>query len=243
MVRGRHYHACVSRDGTCMLGGWNVRQGHGGEGRQAPMQIARAGEMNADDIIAWQGSSIGDDTSSWPNQYGSAVCLDNNGVGETPPDVQYRNWTATVAAFLGALGLHPGHVIDHAASTNRKVDLTAVVPILNPTRWMADIATQHALLTEGPTAVSNHCIAMDVHPRGGYGQLTEKGYVYLNGPGVHYHGGLQDWVGITQAGVTCTAFRFTHTGSGYYITTSDGNQHTFGDAAFHGAAAPDMVPG
>ena len=43
VVHGKHYQCCVSRSGVACLGGWQVRQGHGGEGRAGPMNELATG--------------------------------------------------------------------------------------------------------------------------------------------------------------------------------------------------------
>lgn len=242
VVAGKHYHSCVARDGVCALGGWQVRQGHGGEGRTAPMSLARRGEMTLADIRHWQGSGAGDDTSSQPNQYGASVCIDNSGVGEVPPETQYRNWVATAAAFAVSIGRHSaGHVIDHASSTNRKVDITAVVGALDPARWLADIGTYIALLTNGPEdpIVAQTAVAMTPTKTGrGYWILANDGGVFSYGD-ANYAGGIikADGSKLTQSPpVDIVA---DPDGRGYWVLVADGGVFSF-DAPFWGSAVDDI---
>ena len=243
VVAANHYHYCAGRDGVIYVGGWNVKQGHGGEGRQAPLNIARSSLMTLDDLDHWQCNNAGDDTDSWPNRYFTAVAIDNDGVGEKPTDVQWYAFTGCAAAILVGLGKDTRSLIDHASSTNRKIDV-ATSPAMPLATWHSDIGYCVDLLTNGPDTMSNDCVSMDVHPSGkGYAQLTEKGYVYVNaepGSGVRYYGGVSD-TDVIAAGHRATSIRWTKDGGGYYITTSDGNCFTVGSAVWYGAAAPDMV--
>ena len=242
----RCYHAAVSRSGVVKLGGWQVRQGHGGEGRTTPMRLAVSGSMSLDALRAWQASGQVDDTSSAPNQYGYGVCLDNNGVGEPVSDVQWYAWCAAMATFvILAGGSSVGSVIDHSASTNRKIDLSGS-PAIAVDRWWADIATHLDVLQKGPAAVTNFCVGPPaVHPDGSYAQVTELGFVYVSpapGSKARYHGGMQDAANV-KAGARCTGIAWTPDGDGYYVNTTDGYCTGFGDAPDYGSAQPDMVPG
>jgi len=150
-VAANDYQCCVARSGLVCLGGWEVRQAHGGKGRTAPIQLARDGQMTVDAIRDWQSSGAPDDTDSWPNRYGVAVSIDNSGVGEIPPDAQYENWCKTAAVMLDAIdATGPGHLIDHASSTNRKIDITPIVDLLDPARWYATIGDYLTQLRGGP---------------------------------------------------------------------------------------------
>lgn len=247
VVAGRHYHACVARNGRCALGGWAVRQGHGGEGRTQPLDIARRGAMTLTDIRHWQTSVGADNTDSWPNQYGIGICIDNSGVGEVPPDVQYRNFVATAAAFLVANGLGPAAVIDHASSTNRKIDITAVVPVLDPSKWLADIATYHAMLTNPvptpPEPVMNTAVDFAVSRSGkGYVVLARDGGVFAYGD-ITYRGGTNrdPKTGRPYTTSPPVAIGADPDGDGYWILVEDGGVFSF-NAPFHGSAVHDMNP-
>jgi hypothetical protein len=145
------YHCCVSRSGVAKLGGWKVRQAHGGKGRVAPIETARRGAMTVDELKAWQLSPVGDDTDSMPNRYGLSVAVDNNGVGEPVPDVQWEAFTATAAVMLDCIDrITAGYLIDHSASTNRKIDL-ATSPALPVDDWYRDIGHQLDRLHDIPS--------------------------------------------------------------------------------------------
>lgn len=240
-VAGHDYHACVDRAGVVHLGGWKVKQAHGGSGRADPQSTARQGGMTADVWRRYHDDQAGDDNDSGANRDFYGVSIDLDGVGEVAGDAQWYGYTSALAVFLhmcGATG--PAWLCDHASSTNRKVDLGP--PSVSIDLVFADVATMLALLVEGPTAVTNRCVGPPaVHPAGGYAQVTSRGYVYVNGPGATYHGGAQDEPVVRDHGVDCTGIAWTPDGAGYYIGLDDGNVIAR-DAEWYGAAAPDMVP-
>jgi hypothetical protein len=95
--------------------------------------------MSLEAINAWQNDPTGDDTSSMANERTLAVVIDNDGVGEAPTPECYTAFVATAAAFLHALGRTGDHLLDHASSTNRKVDLIGTTLELDPSCWFPDI--------------------------------------------------------------------------------------------------------
>lgn len=237
---GRHYHACVSREGIVKLGGVDVRQGHGGEGRTQAMRLAVTGAMTLDLLRDWQASAQADDTSSGPNQYGYGVALDNNGTGELVPPDQWRAWCAAMAAFaVLAGGTSVGSVIDHSASTARKVDLSTS-PAIDVSRWWADVATCIALLVEGPAAM-NTALRIGSTPTGrGYFILAADGGVFTYGDAV-YRGGLVDYDGPHPPNGPAQDLDVTAV-DGYRILTTTGQVFAFGSAGWAGSAETDLNP-
>ena len=234
VVAGRCYHACTSRAGVVMLGGWQVRQGHGGEGRTSPQSLARSGRMTVADLDHWHGDPSPDDTSSGANQDFYGVCIDNDGVGERPTDVQWHAFTASLAVFVAMTGgTTPGYLADHAASTNRKIDLVSM------TAAMCDAVGHHLeLLLGGPHAMTE-LVDLCLTPEGdGQFILSTAGDVYTYGRAT-YAGGLgnPDGTRLTSSAPRCIR---AHPDGGYYIGVADGGVFTFGGAPFHGSATNDF---
>ena len=232
------YHACINRKGICKLGGWQVKQAHGGSGRTQPIDLARTGGMTVDTLVAWQNNPAGDNTDSMPNRYGLAVAIDNNGVGEPVPSAQWHAFTATAAVLLDCIGrTGPDWLIDHAASTNRKIDL-ATSPALPPARWYADIATQLAILQGGPPAMADilRRIAIPRTGHGMYGVSRDGGLFTLNEKGRNdavYYGSLFE-PGVRKSDAPVADLELTGDGRGYWITTEDGLVYPFGNAGWLG---------
>lgn len=237
------YHACVARNGVVALGGWQVKQAHGGSGRQAPINQARHGGMTIDEITGWQLDGRGDDTDTMPNQFGLSVAIDNNGIGEGVPAAQWHAFTATAAVLLDCINRPgPGWLIDHAASTNRKIDL-ATSPALLPARWYPDIATQLALLRGDPT-VAEQIACAAIHPAGNGAAHVRRsdGAVFVTGRNAMYFGGLNHNP-TTDKPYTqspCHTITWSKSGNGYVMFTEDGGAFTFGDATFPGSAV-DLI--
>lgn len=137
VLASRCYHACVSRSGVVKLGGWQSKQGHAGEGRAAPVRVAIGAQMTLDTLQYWQSSDALDDTTL-ANTYCYGVCLDNDGVGEAVPGPQWEAWCAAMAVFAVFAGGNAGSVLDHSASTNRKIDLSAS-PVIDVGAWWDNV--------------------------------------------------------------------------------------------------------
>lgn len=245
VLYGRHYHAAVGRDGLVYLGGHEVRQGHGGEGRRSPLEVARAGRMSLEAVTAWQNDPTGDDTSSMANERTLAVCIDNDGIGEAPSPEQYTAFVATAAAFLHVLGRGNGHLLDHASSTNRKVDLVGTCLELDPSCWFPDIGILVERLA-GDSTVMHQVRCADTHPDGrGAVHVRDDGaaYVTTTGGAAVYWGGLGDSPPGSGTRVTSSAphrVQWAADGRGYVIYTVDGGAFAFGSAPYPGSAV-DLI--
>lgn len=228
----RHYHSLACADGVAYLGGYSVRQGHGGSGRTGPLNIALAGNMDLATIEQWQANGSADDTSSMPNQRFLSVSLDDPGVTGIPSAAQQDVYGAMVAAFLIVLGKHLGHYVDHAASTNRKIDLGRYTPggysVLE--RWYGTMTGD----TDMPRAV-----AVAVHPSGkGAAMAYDDGRV-ITRDAAHYGDLLVNPNGSPRAtpivpDEPVNSLSWSTSGRGYVLGADDGATFAFGDAPAYG---------
>ena len=199
--------------------------------------------MTAARIKHWQGDGSGDNTSSQPNQYGVGVCIDNNGVGEVPPDAQYVNFCKTVAAFLDAIGrTSNGYVMDHAATPTARS--TSPPPLQARS---GAVVRRHRHVPHAPTGRpgTHHGEASGgdtlAKTGKGYWILANDGGVFSYGD-AHFSGSMykEDGSGKLSES-TPVDLVGDPDGSGYWILTADGGVFTFG-SKFYGSAANDMNP-
>ena len=234
VLEERHYHSLATRDGVAQLGGYMVRQGHGGSGRQQPCNIALNGQMTKDTMLAWQANGSGDDTDSLPNSRFMSVCLDDPGTTGTPSPAQQDCFGAMVAAFLVVLGKNLGHYIDHAASTNRKVDLGRYTPVGYSIleRWYGTMTGDSGM----PGAVD--CA---IHPNGRGAAMAYSDGRVITRDAPHFGDLLVEAppkTGFRPEPIVpfepVVSINWSPSGNGYLLGAADGGTFAFGDAPAHG---------
>ena len=211
-------------------------------GRTAPMRIARDGEMNATEHrrLAQQRHRRQHRQLAQPVRHRPSVWT-TTARGD-PPAVQYRNWCCTATAFLDALGAPgAGHVIDHAASTNRKVDLTASRPHPRP----RPLDGRHRHPTR-PAPRRTDRRGRTTRPRtatpalaGGYYILTNIGDVYTYGNARYRRRARQTRRHPPHQPARPAVHHADPDPDGYWIGVADGGVFSF-DAPFYGSATNDF---
>ena len=188
--------------------------------------------MTLDQIKSWQASGAGDDTSNGANDRFVGVCLDNNGTGEQPPAEQWRAFTGLAAASLHAQGKTRGNLIDHAASTNRKIDLGTFTD-----RYWSDVEVQLQLLEGGPGNVTT-AVGIASTPAGdGYHILVSDGGVFQYGSAVA-KGSTFGKLGSPVVAIAAHPQR----NDGYLVLEANGGVHAFGSCQFKGSAYETLNP-
>jgi hypothetical protein len=244
-VLNRHYAVCVNRVAFIAVGGYKVRQGHGGRGRQAPMAEARGGRMTPARWQHWNDSAAPDDTISEPNRYGLAVCIDCT-VNENIRWSQYDAWCAVQGLFLARSGLGAEHAHLHSVSTNRKIDVLYLIvdgvrqgpdDIFNRIEFWVEKIRDGEMHKPPEEDVTKMYPEIQWPSGDGYYQLKPDGGVYTFGDAV-FKGSAH---GHIAPGHAATHMAVTPTGQGYWILASDGGIFAFGDARFFGSV-PGALP-
>lgn len=232
VVADGSYHACAGPTRLYVASGYAARMAHGGSGRTDPIGIARNGRMTLAVVKTWQPESAPDDTSDWPNHYARAVSIAHPGDSSSPPaQSQLDLFSAGAAAFLISQGCGLGHLMDHDASTARKIDLG----------WMADrvwddVARYLTLMTgNGGSSPVDTIVDFQLAPNGGGaclfadGRLITRGHDHYGDPVVATDHDLQQ--------APAVGFSWTATGKGYTILDAGGYSFDYGDARAQGRYA------
>lgn len=226
----RHYHFLVGRSGTVGIGGYKKRQGHAGWGNSTKLSHARQGMLHSTN---WDvPSASGDDTSSQGNQYACGVCLDVNGVGETPNHLQYTSFTTLIGLMLYRADMDVANCIHHMGYTDRKVDIMAG-SISNEQMWDDIIAASEDVAnvlddTSQPDTVVESLFGNRIYD--GYWMVDSSGLVKAFGNVLHY-GDLRDF--SLDAPITNGTAEYN--GEGYWLLGEDGGIFAFGSCDYHGS--------
>ena len=244
-VRNRHYQSCTNRSGHTRMGGYRVRQAHGGYGRAAPMDITRSGRMNASIAQHWINSRAGDD-SSLSNRYGMSSCIDCT-IDENVSQKAVDAWLANGAMWLAQSGLHSGYAMLHSISTDRKIDVNYLIVegVRRNVDWMYLRLQQlidqfkNVAPAPAPEAPRIKMYAVAQHPTSdGYAIVKPDGGVYnFKSP---FYGSA---AGSIVDGEQATDMAWTPSGKGYWVLSSGGRIYSFGDARYRGGCLdPGVLP-